>query len=641
MAAFGRLDVHFPDGRRQSYPLRGDDVTVGSAAGSAIRLDDESVSPRHFRIGHAAGIAHITDLDSSGGTFVDGERLPANAPQPLNAITNIRIGALQITFHLRRDSPTVAMDAILDQTQPTPLRFHAQLDQPELRVWPGSHGAAELSVVNQSDRRREFLLETAGLPDDWARPAQLHFSLPAGEHSAVSLQIKPVRRADTPPGDYPLAITVTRLGDGEQAARLALWVKLGGFGGLSAALDPPMIDQAGAFRLYLLNQGNEELRLRLAAQEPPAQLDIRLAQAAVRLAPGERAQISGTVRVRRRPIVGGRKIQPFSLLAKTDDPSQYCVALPAYLTLQPHVSTRLLVVAVIGLALAAIGLASHLLQPPEPAIARFSLAASQVAQGTPVALSWGASDAGRYVIEVDRVAVAELPASAASYWLDTSAYSDAIEIALIAVRGDYTAVQIRELDVYQPVIVKRFETDRPAMLRHVTGTIAIRWEITGAVELNISKPLGFVTTAESSLSDAKGKIVLRGAPAAEFEIKLTARDEIGAISERRLNIMLREPECTPLSDAALFAGPDSRFAQRAIAVANVPVLVLGITDSRDWLRLELASGATGWAYRSGFFCRGFDPGKLRVIEDLPQPPAAAVSPTPKPAATATSIPNVP
>ena len=636
MTAFGRLDVYFPDGRSQSYPLTGDDITVGRGAGCAIRLDDDAVSARHFRIRHGSGLAHITDLDSAGGTFVDGERLRPNSPQRLKETTSIQIGALRITCYLRSDSPTVAMGAILDQTQPTPVGFRAQLSQPALPVWPGSAGAVELAVDNQSDQRSDFLLETAGLPEAWLRPARLNFSLRAGDQSAISLQIKPARRADTPPGDYPLAISITRLGENERVVRLSLLVKLGGFGGLSLALDPPVIAQAGAFSLYLLNQGNEELRLRLTAQEPPAQLDIRLAQAAVKLAPGERAHISGDARARRRHLVGGAKIQPFALLAKTEDPSQYCVALPANLAVRPRLSSRILAVAALALALAAIGLLSHILQPPAPAIASFSLANAQVAQGRPVALSWRASDAGHYVIEVDRAAVAELPASAETYLLDTSAYTDPVQIALIAVRGDFTAIQKRELDVYQPVIVKRFESDRPAMLRHVTGTIAIRWEITGAVELDISKPPGFVTTAESSLSDIKGEMVLRGIPEAEFQIQLRARDEIGAITERRLSIMLREPECTPLVDAALFAGPDSRFPRRAIAVANVPVLVSGISESQDWLRLELASGAAGWAQHSGFNCQGFNPGKLRVIRDLPQPPAATATrlPTATPTETA-------
>ena len=634
MTAFGRLDVFFADGRSASYPLEGAEISVGSDESNAIRLADAAVSPQHCLLQHQAGAAFITDLDSERGTYIDGDRLPVNMPHQLRDIEEIQIGSVTARFYLRSDSPTEAIQAISDQTQPLSIGFRAELEQPTVSVWPASTAEVRLSISNLTDQRCGFLLEATGLPNNWVNPAQMDFWLSAGETYPVSLQIKPSRRADMPPDNYPLTITVTRLGETEGLVRLALMVELGGFGGLSLALDPPFVNDSGAFKLHLLNQGNEELRLKLAAQEPASRLEIILAQDALRLGPGGRTQVHGAVRPRHRQVLGSPVSRPFALLATNDDPSGYCVALPGYLTVKPHVSKRsLIAVLLVSVALAAV-LATILLQPPEPVISRFSLSESQVAQGTPVMLSWEATDAVHYVIEVDRVPLAKLSSLDNSYTLVTNPFVDPVEIALIAVQGEHTAIVKRQLDIYQPVIVERFDSDKTMMLRNVSGTLKVRWVVSGAVELDITNPLGFETVAKNAFTAGHGEIVLRGMPVDEFKIELSALDEIGTITAKTIYIAIREPECTPQIDAALYAGPDSRFPRSQIAIQNVPVLASGTAEDSNWLFIELASGESGWGYHSSFYCQGFDPQDLRVIRDLPQLPTATA--TPQPTATLTS-----
>ena len=634
MTAFGRLDVFYADGRSASYPLEGAEISVGSDESNAIRLADEAVSPQHCLLQHQAGAAFITDLDSERGTYIDGDRLPANMPHQLRDIEEIQIGSVTARFYLRSDSPTEAIQAISDQTQPLSIGFRAELEQPTVSVWPASTAEVRLSISNLTDQRCGFLLEATGLPSNWVNPDQMDFWLAADETYPVSLQIKPSRRADMPPDNYPLTITVTRLGETEGLVRLVLMVELGGFGGLSLALDPPFITDSGAFKLHLLNQGNEELRLKLAAHEPASQLEIILAQDALRLGPGGRTQVHGAVRPRHRQVLGSPVIRPFALLTTNDDPSGYCVALPGYLTVKPYMSKRsLIAVLLVSVALAVV-LATVLLQPPEPVISRFSLSESRVAQGTPVMLSWEASDAFHYVIEVDRVPLAELSSLDSSYSLVTNPFVDPVEIALIAVQGEHTAIAKWQLDIYQPVIVEQFDSDKTMMLRNVRGTLTVRWEVSGAVELDITNPLGFETVAKNTFTAGHGQIVLRGMPADEFKIELSALDEIGAITARTIHIAIREPECTPRIDATMYAGPDSRFPRRQIAIQNVPVLASGTTADREWLLIELASGESGWGYHSSFFCQGFDPSALKVITDLPELPT--VTPTQQPTATPTN-----
>ena len=647
MAVFGRLDVRFPDGHTDSHQLEGERVTVGSAAINSIQLDDSAIAAAHFQIDFNHNSVSLTDLGSDAGTFIAGERLIAHTPRILRAVEQIHLGGLLLTFYQRSDSPTVAMPAYGEQTQPSAIDFRASLERGEYTVFPASSVTVAMAVSNLGQVEALFRVETSGLPEDWVKPESLVFPLPAGESTQLQFHIKPARRSDKAPGDYPLVITITRLGDQEQALQLVAVIKLGGYAGLSLALVPALCREGESFSLYLLNQGNRPLELALAVDDTQAQLFTDLAQDQVELPAGERRRISGGVRARRRALIGKPVETPFAIIAQSRDPSAFTAAAPGRAIVSARWSYRTaMLAAAVAIALL-LGAAAVLIQPPEPEISSFGLSHAQVARGTPVGLEWTAANAQAYVIEVDRARVAELPNDAETFTLDTGEYTDPVDIALIARQDGITVIETRRLDVYEPVVVAGFEANKTVMPRRVNGTLVVRWEVAGAVSLNITSPLAFETVRESPAAAAKGELELRGAPDADFAIKLTAEDEIGTIVERSITIAVKEPECLPLYDTILYAGPDKRFPQSGLAVANVPVLVRGRVADGTWLHVELASGRAVWGIGSSFECSAFDVDALTVIEDAPQLPTATASPTPTatatqppaPTATATLFPD--
>lgn len=639
MAVFGRLDVRYPDGHTDSHRLEGVVVAVGRAENNAIQVHDEAVADRHFRIDVNADAVSITDLGSPSGTFVSGQRLGPYAPRTLRAVEDIRVGALRLTYYQRSDSATVAMPALGEQTQPGGIDFRASLESGEYVVFPASSATISMEVTNRSHAEAAFRVETSGLPEGWVKPASLPFQLPAHESTQLQFQIKPARRSDMKPGDYPLTIAITRRGNVDQVLRLVAIIKLGGYSGLSLALAPALCQEGETFRLFLLNQGNKALELALAVHDPQGQLAAELTPDRVELPPGGRRRISGQVRARRRSWIGKPVSIPFALVAQSRDPSAFTVAAPARVGVSPHWSYRtaaIVAVAVIAILLSA---AAILVQSPEPEISSFELSQPLVARGTPVHLDWAVANAQRLVIEVDRARVAELPADSESFTLSTEDFVDPIDIALIALHGDLTAISTRQLDIYEPVFIADFAANKTTMLRRVTDSLVVRWDVSGAVELDVIRPPDFEMVRFDALASMRGEIELRGAPDAAFEIRLAAEDEIGAVVERSIRIAVNDPECVPLHDALLYAGPDRGFQQVRLAVENVPVLVRGRAKDGSWLQVELASGRSGWGMRSNFECRGFDTGALAVIDDVPQLPTATATPTPTASPTATATPS--
>lgn len=633
MTIFGRLDIQFPDGRSESHLLADDAITLGSAADNSIRILGAGLAERQLRIDRRTDAACLTNLASEPHLAIDGLPVPINDPQFLSDFAQIQIGELSIIIISGSDASTVAMDAVSDRTQPTARGFRAALESAVINVWPCSSATAKLSITNLTDDIAQFSVDTGGLPAHWTTPRQLIFSVNGGDTLEIMHHVAPPRRSDIPPGEYPLAITVTRMDADENAVQLIQLIQVGGFAGLSIALDPPILQPKNPFSLHLLNLGNEALALTLRPHCPDGSLDIELARNEVRLAAGERAVVGGLADRRRRPLIGRSKPISFATVAQAQAPHNFLVSQPATAIVDPIVGGRALIVAALALAVALMAIAALALKPPQPSIASFALSDAQVAQGAPVNLTWQAADAARFVIEVDRAPIAELPGEASSYSLDTSAYVDPVDIALIALNGDATDIETRRLDVFQPVTVTRFEADKTALLRNIRVDLTINWRVDGAIKVDLALPPGFETIRETITGEA-GEIEIEGEPADDFQVILTAEDEIGGITTRAITIAVTEPECTPIQDSLLYEGPDTGYARVNDAVQNVPVLVKGINEDKRWLQVELASGERGWAYRSNFRCHGFDPATLKVISDIPQLP----TPTPTSAPTLTSTP---
>ena len=507
-------------------------------------------------------------------------------------------------------------------SQPQTRTFQVQLDASHIKAFPASRQTLRATVSNKSATPAQFRVEARGMPPDWLRPDQLRFDLPAWEETELQFVIRPPRAANAPPQVYQLDIAITRLGAQSETLALRCAVELGGYGGLSLDMDPRAPLHGGSFQIRLLNQGNQPIELDLQCQDGASRLAFRLSRASVRLLPNQGATIQAEARPKRRPLTGKRRRLPFVVLATAQKPADFQAALPAELCVKPYVSSGIAAL-ILAVAVAVFILAAMLLyQPPQPAILTFSLGQVQVAQGTAVELSWAAERAERFVIAVDGISVADLPGGASSYSLDTGAYQDAVEIALIAQAGQLRALAKRQLDIYEPVRILQFYADRKTMLRRVVGTITARWHVEGARSLELIPPPDMQVVSASPASSSQDSLSLRGAPESDFEFALSAIDELGNISRQTIQITLRDPECSPRVDALLYAGPDSRHPKTGIAVANVPVIALGANAERDWLQVELARGEVGWGARPSFFCPGFSPASLTIIDEVPALPAA-------------------
>ena len=83
------------------FPIRVPVVNVGRAEYNDIVVPDPSVSSAHAKIQLREGIWMVVDLDSTNGTFVDGDRISGDAPIAPGAV--LRFGEISMVFESTKD----------------------------------------------------------------------------------------------------------------------------------------------------------------------------------------------------------------------------------------------------------------------------------------------------------------------------------------------------------------------------------------------------------------------------------------------------------------------------------------------------------------------------------------------------------
>src|SRR5438034_11047003 len=88
--------------KNQRFPVRTPVFNIGRADYNDIVLPDPSVSTAHAKLQRREGVWVVVDLDSTNGTFVDGERVTGESPLAPGAL--LRFGDTQVVFEPSDDA---------------------------------------------------------------------------------------------------------------------------------------------------------------------------------------------------------------------------------------------------------------------------------------------------------------------------------------------------------------------------------------------------------------------------------------------------------------------------------------------------------------------------------------------------------
>jgi len=93
----GARNVRLVSGDGRTYPLQMGSTVIGRGDQASLRLPDVGISRRHARLDFDGAQVVLTDLGSTNGTMVNGQRVSAVA---LNPGDMIQIGTTTLTFRV-------------------------------------------------------------------------------------------------------------------------------------------------------------------------------------------------------------------------------------------------------------------------------------------------------------------------------------------------------------------------------------------------------------------------------------------------------------------------------------------------------------------------------------------------------------
>jgi len=100
----------------QTYDLKAEKTTVGRLPDNAFQIPEPSVSSHHCEITLRGSDLYVRDLDSTNGTFINGERIKEGIVKPGQIL---RLGMVDMRLETG-DAQPIAQKKLLEQTRVIP-----------------------------------------------------------------------------------------------------------------------------------------------------------------------------------------------------------------------------------------------------------------------------------------------------------------------------------------------------------------------------------------------------------------------------------------------------------------------------------------------------------------------------------------
>ncbi|MBC8170992.1 MAG: FHA domain-containing protein [Anaerolineae bacterium] len=642
--AYGRLDVFWPDGKIENFPLAEDKVSIGRSSGNMIVLDTDTISRYHFAFTVEDDQVYMTDLESVNGTYVDGVRLNPGEPVQMNGGEEIQIGYMRMLYFALDDDPTMQMSSVLEDTQRAESEtslFRLELQPPPISIAPGSYTSAEVTIFNTGKTTQMYAAQVAGFPDGWARVNRPLVELDPGDSTTIVVNIKPSRRSDSAPGIYNARMMVRLQDRPDSQLEIPFKVTILPFGGFGMALASKRFGSGDLFQLHVHNQGSAPLPLQITGRDPAQQMHFVIRPSQLTLSPGQRMQIGCQVKPAQRRLFGMTQEYPFDLVVQSLDTAHFTAAVRGQVVDKPPLPFWASFLMIGGLLLAVVlvvfGIGSLLGRTPDPVIDRFTVdnGTTQIAQGDKLRLSWDVRNATFITIRLNDQAVltSQLAALLTSTELDTSEISGDVLVTLIASNQNDSRIASfsQTVTVYVPPVITEFAITPQPVIRHVVQNLTITYDVPGAVNINFT---GLEQLAQSPLivpPGDSGSLALTILPEVDFAVTLNATTESGIPAQQTLNIALIDPICQPINaSASIYTLPSTTTNVLSTVPQGFDLVVNGRDSTAQWLRTIVPqTNIEGWANRNDFTCApNFQIENLRsIIVDvvLPTSPVATTT----------------
>ncbi len=327
-------------------------ILIGRAKDNDIVLNARDVSRYHARLNWVNGRWRVTDLDSSGGTFGNGRRLPVNEPESWPVEQILQIGSYflhwatateaSLTSNVNEEPKTELfhMPEDASQIQSTSGRFSVALHPALITMMAGEQTTVQIELFNQGATTDTLKLAVGGLPAGTFSLTQHFVTLAPGARANIPLVLQlpetgTLMSYRIAAGNYPFElITHSKTTEGETAviSGMLIVTTLEQF---SLGIWPSQVDDGDNIRILIRNEGNVANSYSLVGRDEKSLIQFGGQRGRVQLKPGEAVTQVVTVRTRQQPLLGSEREIPFEVEVRTENGQQQIKT--AYVKVKPQV----------------------------------------------------------------------------------------------------------------------------------------------------------------------------------------------------------------------------------------------------------------------------------------------------------------
>ena len=280
-------------------------IRAGRLETNEAKLDDDQVSRQHLRVDWNGEQAYITDLGSSNGTHLAGQRMLPHSPTPWSFRGHVSVGS----YWLRLEAPEVASRLLVG------VALDAASERLVLQA--GSAGVVRVTVANLGRLVDHFNFRIDGIPAEWVRGPTDAVQLNPGVQTAVMLTVMPPRNASATAGKREITVVATSREHTDNTASAKGTLTIEPFAQTTLNLKPlrKSARTKTTFTASLTNNGNAKLNYALYCEEDEPQLGFKFAAPLLSLEPGESRDVPLEVTASFK-LLGGTQIRPFRVIAR-------------------------------------------------------------------------------------------------------------------------------------------------------------------------------------------------------------------------------------------------------------------------------------------------------------------------------------
>lgn len=354
----------------QTFPMTQDQIVIGRSSQCDITLTGDGVSRRHAILQKTATGWQITDLNSTNGTYLEGKKLLADIPEPLEPGQEVRIGPNFLRWQPPA-RPQQSQAGGLTYQATTPLavppggsqiystsgQLSVVVTPTNVDVAPGSRAEMQVELLNQGTTVDHFVLEMQGIDPDWVTLPPEPLQLMPGTRGSLPVSIHPPQSSAAHSGQHRYRLVVRSVSGTAESATISGSVNIKPFTRFSADMRPKQLKNKGVCRVLIRNEGNYDATFSVVGRDAGEAIAFDQGAQQVVVPAGERGTVDFVLSPRKRPLLGAKQMLPFEMQVKTaDTPRQ---TLTGQLTVTPRIPAWLppaLAVLLAVLCVAAIGL---------------------------------------------------------------------------------------------------------------------------------------------------------------------------------------------------------------------------------------------------------------------------------------------